>query len=91
MQIKKVMAHPYKGVGPNRISVTSLKLVSRICPVVSQRIRHIRKGLVIEKSQAKWDTKADSNLPKPFPHMEALKWNEKTTWSHNYILFNLAL
>lgn len=72
------MAYPYKDVGPNGISVTSLNLVSRICPVVSQRIRHLRKGLVIEKSQVKRDTKADSNLPNPFPHMEALKWNEKT-------------
>lgn len=72
------MAHPYKEFGPNGISVTSLKLVSRICPVVSQRITYIRKGLVIEKSQVKQDTKADSNLPKPFPHTEALKQNEKT-------------
>lgn len=90
IQIRKIMAYPYKEVGPNGIGVTSLKL-SRICPMVSQRIRHIRKGLVIEKSSVKWSTKADSNLPNSFPHMEALKWNEKTKWSHNYILFNLAL
>lgn len=68
IQIRKIMVYPYKEVGPNGIGVTSLKL-SRICLVVSQRIRHIRKGLVIEKSSVKRNTKADSNLPNSFPHM----------------------